>query len=90
VSTSPGTIRTLIVDDDGVVRAGLRMILETQPDIEVVGEAEDGLDAIEQAHGLRPGVVLMDIRMRGMDGIEATRRLTTAETTDRRRDPRRF
>ena len=69
-------IRVLIVDDQALVRAGFRMILEAQPDIEVVGEAENGLAAIEAARGLRPDVVLMDIRMPGLDGIESTRRLT--------------
>jgi len=68
--------RVLIVDDQALVRAGFRMILEAQPDIEVVGEAENGLAAIEAARGLRPDVVLMDIRMPGLDGIESTRRLT--------------
>ena len=69
-------IRVLIVDDQALVRAGFRMILEAQPDIEVIGEAENGLAAIEAARGLRPDVVLMDIRMPGLDGIESTRRLT--------------
>jgi len=68
--------RVLIVDDQALVRAGFRMILAAQPDIEVVGEAENGLAAIEAARGLRPDVVLMDIRMPGLDGIESTRRLT--------------
>jgi DNA-binding NarL/FixJ family response regulator len=69
-------IRVLIVDDQALVRAGFRMILEAQPDIEVVGDAENGLKAIEAARSLRPDVVLMDIRMPGLDGIEATKRLT--------------
>jgi DNA-binding NarL/FixJ family response regulator len=69
-------IRVLIVDDQALVRAGFRMILEAQPDIEVVGDAENGLKAIEAARSLRPDVVLMDIRMPGLDGIDATKRLT--------------
>ena len=69
-------IRVLIVDDQALVRAGFRMILEAQPDIQVVGEAENGLKAIDAARTLRPDVVLMDIRMPGLDGIEATKRLT--------------
>src|SRR5207302_10210693 len=69
--------RVLIVDDQALVRAGFRMILAAQPDIAVVGEVENGLAAIEAARGLRPDVVLMDIRMPGLDGIAATRRLTT-------------
>ena len=67
--------KVLVVDDQGLVRAGFRMILEAQPDIEVVGEAADGLDAVAAAGRLRPDVVLMDIRMPRLDGLEATRRL---------------
>jgi len=68
-------IRVLIVDDQALVRAGFHAILEAQPDLEVVGEADDGVGAIEQARALRPSIVLMDIRMPRLDGIEATRRL---------------
>jgi DNA-binding NarL/FixJ family response regulator len=71
-------IRVLIVDDQALVRAGFRMILEAQPDLEVVGEAADGSAAIDAVRTLRPDVVLMDIRMPGIDGIEATRRLSEA------------
>ncbi len=67
------SIRVLLVDDEHMVREGFRLILETQPDIRVVGEAEDGSSAIEAAVRLTPDVVFMDIRMRGMDGLEAAR-----------------
>ena len=69
------TIRDLIADDQPLVRDGFGMILDAQEDIEVVGEAEDGGRAVDLARELRPDVVLMDIRMPGVDGIEATRRL---------------
>ena len=69
------TIRVLIADDQALVRDGFGMILDAQEDIEVVGEAEDGGRAVDLARELRPDVVLMDIRMPGVDGIEATRRL---------------
>jgi DNA-binding NarL/FixJ family response regulator len=68
-------IRLLIADDQRLVRGGFRMILEAQDDIEVVGEAADGLEVIDLARRLEPDVVLMDIRMPGVDGIEATKRL---------------
>jgi len=73
------SIRLLIVDDQELVRTGFRLFLETQDDFEVVGEAGDGEDAIRLARRLRPDVVLMDIRMPRMDGVEATARLTAAE-----------
>jgi DNA-binding NarL/FixJ family response regulator len=71
-------IRVLIVDDQALVRAGFRMILDSQPDIEVAGEAADGAQALRMAGQLRPDVILMDIRMPGLDGIAATRRLAEA------------
>jgi DNA-binding NarL/FixJ family response regulator len=67
------TIRVLIVDDEQMVRAGFRLILETQADIRVVGEADDGSSGIDEAVRLSPDVVLMDIRMRRVSGLEATR-----------------
>jgi DNA-binding NarL/FixJ family response regulator len=72
-------IRILLVDDQPLVRAGLRRILEVDDRLLVVGEAEDGQRAVEQALALRPDVVLMDIRMPILDGIEATRRIADAE-----------
>jgi DNA-binding NarL/FixJ family response regulator len=69
-------IRVVLVDDEQLVRSGLRMILESAGDIEIVGEAADGADAVEQVRRHRPDVVLMDIRMPAMDGLTATRELT--------------
>ncbi|WP_326721651.1 response regulator transcription factor [Streptomyces sp. NBC_00243] len=73
-----GTIRVLIADDQQMVRQGFTVLLNTQPDIEVVGQAVDGMDAIVQVAELAPDVVLMDIRMPELSGIEATRRITEA------------
>ena len=69
------SLGVLIVDDQALVRAGFRMILEAEQDIQVVGEAADGREAVAEARRLRPDVVLMDVRMPDVDGIEATRRL---------------
>jgi DNA-binding NarL/FixJ family response regulator len=69
------TIRVLVADDQPLVRSGFRMILDERPDIELVGEAEDGVEALEQARKLEPDVILMDVRMPRLDGVEATRRL---------------
>jgi DNA-binding NarL/FixJ family response regulator len=73
------SIRLLIVDDQELVRTGFRLFLETQDGLEVVGEAGDGREAVNRARELRPDVVLMDIRMPHMDGVEATARLTEAK-----------
>jgi DNA-binding NarL/FixJ family response regulator len=70
---SPGRVRVLLVDDDDLMRAGLKAVLSTDATIEVVGEAGDGRAAVEQALAVRPDVVLMDVRMPGLDGISATR-----------------
>jgi DNA-binding NarL/FixJ family response regulator len=77
------SIRVLLADDQPLVRAGLRRIIDADPAVTVVGEAEDGLDAVRQAGALRPDIVLMDVRMPVFDGIEATRRLTEAESAAR-------
>lgn len=74
-SPSPASVRVLIVDDQSLIRLGFRMVLEAADGIEVVGEAADGAGAVEATARLRPDVVLMDVRMPGVDGIEATARI---------------
>ncbi|MCL2453933.1 MAG: response regulator transcription factor [Micrococcales bacterium] len=74
-------VRVLLVDDQPLIRMGFRLVLDVEPDLEVVGEAGDGDAALTQVAALRPDVVLMDVRMPRMNGIEATARLLTAEPT---------
>ena len=73
------TIRVLVADDQPLMRAAFEMILRAEPDIELVGEASDGRDAVDQALRIRPHVVLMDVRMPLVDGVEATRELTARD-----------
>jgi DNA-binding NarL/FixJ family response regulator len=77
------TIRVLVADDQELVRAGFRMILETQPDLQVVGEASDGVAAVTATRRLRPQVVLMDIRMPNLDGLQATKQVLGAGSESR-------
>jgi len=77
------TVRVLLADDQDLVRAGFRMILETQADLAVVGEAGDGVEAVAAARRLQPDVVLMDIRMPNLDGLQATKQLMAAGARSR-------
>ncbi|GAA4674534.1 response regulator transcription factor [Phytohabitans rumicis] len=77
------TTRVLLVDDQALLRLGFRMVLETQPDLEVVGEAGDGTQAVAMTRALAPDVVLMDVRMPVTDGIEATRRIVESGSAAR-------
>jgi DNA-binding NarL/FixJ family response regulator len=80
--SGPDPIRVIVADDQQIVRAGLTMILDAQPGIEVVGQAADGHQAVTLAERVRPDVCLFDIRMPGLDGIEATRRLAGPDVAD--------
>ncbi|MGH2872723.1 MAG: response regulator, partial [Solirubrobacteraceae bacterium] len=77
------TVRTLIVDDQELMRMGFRMVIDSQPDLEVVGEVANGREALSAVTRLTPDVVLMDVRMPEMDGVEATRRLVEAQSSAR-------
>lgn len=76
------SVRVVVADDQDLVRTGLVMIIGAHPELEVVGEAADGLEALDLARRLRPDVLLVDIRMPGLDGVEVTRRLAGPDVTD--------
>jgi DNA-binding NarL/FixJ family response regulator len=78
-AAAPASIKVLLADDQALVRAGFRALLDAQPDIEVVGEASNGAQAVRQAAELMPDITLMDIRMPGMDGLEAARHIVDDE-----------
>jgi DNA-binding NarL/FixJ family response regulator len=77
------TIRVLVADDQAMVRGGFRMLLAEEPDLEVVAEAANGLEAVDKASRFSPGVILMDIRMPELDGLQATRRILEADPSAR-------
>ena len=81
--SEPATTSILLVDDQPMLRMGYRMILDAQPDLSVVGEAENGLEAIDLTARLEPNVVLMDVRMPDLDGVQATERIVASGSDSR-------
>jgi DNA-binding NarL/FixJ family response regulator len=77
------TTRVLLADDQELMRMGFRMVMDTQPDLEIVGEAANGLEAVEAARSLAPDVVLMDVRMPELDGVQATRMIVDSQASAR-------